>query len=456
MAARSRVREPAEGPTEIPRGVASHLPAPTASGVIAAMAASAVAVLVAAGVVLHAARSDRMLAPEPVVAWAESAALVLLVAGAWLSVRRAPLAVGCGVAAVGIGVPVLAGAQVAPGDATTVGIGLAPLMVGAAAVVAVEYAEVGTRSARTVLWVLAAAAGALIVLTVDPIDEAACLRRCPDTVAPMSGSIGSAVAVASASGVSVACLVIALAIMIREHGVRRTAARAALAAGALMALAQSLRAASWEHIDAWPWGAAAIAAGAALLGTTVVMERLVRVRATADVRRLADRLRDPGAGRAVFPALDDAGWVDPEGEPVAEVSGFRTELTDERGVIARLALGRRARTLPASELDPADLLAIRNARMTASAIARVRWLEESRRLVLASAALERERVEHDLHDGAQQRLVSALLFLAVARRELGDSADLTEAESQIRIALEHLRELSHGTRRHDEAEGRST
>lgn len=429
-------------------------------GLAAASTATAIGGLASIGVVLYAMRSARMLANEPFVAWVESVAIVLLVIGAWLAVRRPPLATACAVAAAGAGVPVLAGASAAPALATTLGIGLAPLSVAAAAAVAIEYADLADRRARVVLWAVAGTASALVALTIDPIDEAACLRRCPDVPAPLSDIADSALTVAFGAGASVACLAIAVVMMLRRAGrpssVVAPAVLAALAAGALATVGQALRAVNWGHIGGWPWAAAIFATGSALLGATVVVERLGRIRTTTEIRRLAERLSVGGAGRAVFPALDDGGWLDVDGLPVTDASEFRTEIADELGVIARLALGRRERSLPAADLDPADLLAIRNARMTASALARVRWLEESRRLVVASTERERERVEHDLHDGAQQRLVSALLFLAVARRELGDSDALTEAESQIRIALERLRELSHGPDPHDGEDGRRT
>ncbi|GAA1058163.1 hypothetical protein GCM10017608_05660 [Agromyces luteolus] len=460
MTARSGVRDPWDGPRTDPSDDASPRRAPAASGLIAAAVASAVAATAATGVLLYAMRSDRLVAREPLVAWAESLAIALLVGGAWLSARRPVLAGACAVATVGIGVPVLAGASVAPAVATTVGIGLAPLTVAAAAVVTMEYAGLGGRSVRAVLWGVASAAAAFIVITVDPIDEASCLRRCPDVAGPMSGLVGSDVAVAFGAIASLLCVAIAAGAVARGRrgltGAAGPAVIAAVTAGAVMAVGQVVRAASWGHIGAWPWGAAALAAGAGLLGATVVAERLDRIRTTADVRRLAQRLRVRGAGRAVFPSLDEPGWLDGDGSSVDDVSGFRTEVSDDLGVIARLALGRRDRSLRAADLDPADLLAIRNARMTASALARVRWLEESRRLVIASTERERERVEHDLHDGAQQRLVSALLFLAVARRQLGDSGALSEAESQIRTALERLRALSHRPRPHDREDGPST
>jgi signal transduction histidine kinase len=77
-------------------------------------------------------------------------------------------------------------------------------------------------------------------------------------------------------------------------------------------------------------------------------------------------------------------------------------------------------------------------------------LAESRIALLRAADSERHRIERDLHDGAQQRLVALLVRLRVAEEQLpqepGRAAQvLTDAETELRIALDELRELAHGT-----------
>ncbi len=77
-------------------------------------------------------------------------------------------------------------------------------------------------------------------------------------------------------------------------------------------------------------------------------------------------------------------------------------------------------------------------------------LAESRTAGLRAADNERRRIERDLHDGAQQRLVALLVRLRVAEEQLpqepGRAAQvLADAETELGIALEELRELSHGT-----------
>jgi signal transduction histidine kinase len=76
-------------------------------------------------------------------------------------------------------------------------------------------------------------------------------------------------------------------------------------------------------------------------------------------------------------------------------------------------------------------------------------LTASRARVVAAADEARRRIQRDLHDGAQQRLVSTVIALKLARRELGDATGpavelLDEALAQAEGASGELRELAHG------------
>jgi signal transduction histidine kinase len=74
----------------------------------------------------------------------------------------------------------------------------------------------------------------------------------------------------------------------------------------------------------------------------------------------------------------------------------------------------------------------------------------SRTRIVVAADEERRRLERDLHDGAQQRLIAlaARLGLAVRDQEQPPAAvaSLDAAQSEILVALEELRELVHGIR----------
>jgi signal transduction histidine kinase len=76
-------------------------------------------------------------------------------------------------------------------------------------------------------------------------------------------------------------------------------------------------------------------------------------------------------------------------------------------------------------------------------------LTASRARVMAAADEARRRIRRDLHDGAQQRLVSTVIALKLARQELGEvpapaDALLDEALAHAEGATRELRELAHG------------
>ncbi len=79
----------------------------------------------------------------------------------------------------------------------------------------------------------------------------------------------------------------------------------------------------------------------------------------------------------------------------------------------------------------------------------VRELKESRARIVAAGDAERRRVERNLHDGAQQRLVTVALHLHLVKRRLepGDTevAQLVDAaQTELTLALEEIRELVRG------------
>jgi signal transduction histidine kinase len=76
-------------------------------------------------------------------------------------------------------------------------------------------------------------------------------------------------------------------------------------------------------------------------------------------------------------------------------------------------------------------------------------LRASRKRIVAGADAERRRIERDLHDGAQQRLVSLMVRVSEARElarsgSQGTVAVLDELETELHAALDDLRELSQG------------
>ena len=80
--------------------------------------------------------------------------------------------------------------------------------------------------------------------------------------------------------------------------------------------------------------------------------------------------------------------------------------------------------------------------------ARVSALQDSRARIIAAADAERRRLERDLHDGAQQRLVAMSMSLGMARRRMDKGEDARElvvgAEEELHAAITELRDLARG------------
>ena len=97
-----------------------------------------------------------------------------------------------------------------------------------------------------------------------------------------------------------------------------------------------------------------------------------------------------------------------------------------------------------AEVTAAARLALENERLQAEVRSRLEDLRASRARIVAAGDAERKRLERDLHDGAQQRLVALSLSLRLARLKVPESAELERAEQELASAIEELRELAHG------------
>jgi signal transduction histidine kinase len=80
---------------------------------------------------------------------------------------------------------------------------------------------------------------------------------------------------------------------------------------------------------------------------------------------------------------------------------------------------------------------------------RVEELTQSRSRVLAATLAERRRIERDLHDGAQQRLVSLAMELGMAKEKMATDPDaarklIEEAHGEAKRALADIRDLVRG------------
>lgn len=168
---------------------------------------------------------------------------------------------------------------------------------------------------------------------------------------------------------------------------------------------------------------------------------------------LRDALGDPRL-ELHFALPPEESPVDVRGRAVPGASDEDGEYVDIRR--GGVALGRLV-WHPVDDAQRSILLSVLDAAMLAIEMARLRvelhrQLDEvasSRARISAAAADERRRIERDLHDGAQQRLVSIGLALRHAQHQLGSTGvevtrTLDGAIAEIGSAIDELRELARG------------
>ena len=178
--------------------------------------------------------------------------------------------------------------------------------------------------------------------------------------------------------------------------------------------------------------------------------------------RAPGRLRDALARAIHDPGLALAYWLPEQGRYV-DLQGRRVKLPgDGESRVATIVVrdGRRVAALvhdPSLRDDPelveavcaAAGLALENERLQAELRAHLDELRASRVRIVQAADAERRRLERDLHDGTQQRLVSVSMALGFAESKLASDPDrartiLDETRKTLSTALEELRELSQG------------
>jgi signal transduction histidine kinase len=164
---------------------------------------------------------------------------------------------------------------------------------------------------------------------------------------------------------------------------------------------------------------------------------------------LAGVLHDPTLQLA-YP-LADGRLADTRREAV-ELTGEVTPIVRGGQQVALLSHrpGLLAEPALAEEVAATARLALENERLQAEAWSQLEDLRASRARIVQAGDAERRRLVRDLHDGAQQRLVTLALALRLARTRLGPGVDpafagnLDQAEAELRAALADLRELAQG------------
>ena len=96
----------------------------------------------------------------------------------------------------------------------------------------------------------------------------------------------------------------------------------------------------------------------------------------------------------------------------------------------------------------AAAIGLENGRLQAELRANLDELAMDRARVIQAGQKERQRLERDLHDGAQQRLVALSLDLGVLESRLRDDSDanaiLAKARDEVAVSLAELRDVARG------------
>jgi signal transduction histidine kinase len=167
---------------------------------------------------------------------------------------------------------------------------------------------------------------------------------------------------------------------------------------------------------------------------------------------LVRALRDPTL-ELVYWLPDDERFVDARGRPV-ELPGPGsgrgvTRIERDGGLVAAILHDDLVIDRELDAIGAAAAMALENERLDAELRAKVAELRDSRSRMLRIGLEERRRLERDLHDGAQQRLVSMALSMRLARDRMRDDPDsaarmLDGASEELDAALDELRELARG------------
>jgi signal transduction histidine kinase len=175
-------------------------------------------------------------------------------------------------------------------------------------------------------------------------------------------------------------------------------------------------------------------------------------------------LREALARALGDPSLELAYWM-PAGARYVDAGGQPVALPEPESERAATVVEREGEPIAALIHDPAlaendelvqsvcaaAALTLENARLQAELRARLAELQASRARLVEATDTERRRIERDLHDGTQQRLVSIAMALGLAESKLAaDQAAvqpvLREARDALAVALAELRELTQGIR----------
>jgi signal transduction histidine kinase len=171
----------------------------------------------------------------------------------------------------------------------------------------------------------------------------------------------------------------------------------------------------------------------------------------------ADRVRTALADALGDPSVSLAYWL-PESERFVDADGRPVELTEGEWTPVelhgqRVAAIRHDRSLAeepqlVGAVGAAAALALENQRLAAELRARIEDLRASRARIVSAGDTERRRLERNLHDGAQSRMVGLAAKLGLARMKAGKNEELAglleESRVELMASLDELRAVARG------------
>jgi len=424
--------------------------------VTAVTSGAVVAVVVAVGLVPSApvAASSRPMALS--VLWI--AGFLPLVAACWLLVEDHPRS-AVGLASVGLAwlLPGLAAWPLLGGQSRAVLLAAMPLALAGCALVTSGWRPKPTEPflpARVAVG-FAVAAAVAHVLGYDPFRDPGCLRTCLTSPAALSAVLGPRTALGISVALSLVAMIAALVTIYQAQRLPVTMRIAGGLATVLIGTTACLPLARWGSTGAWAEADLVHTAGTYAIGLAAFLVALHSRRIRHRVRDLVEHLDGsapalPGVARSgpivQFAAPGLGRWIDPAGRPVADAMERCAVLHDRDGPTVRLVCRRWEDPRQIlSSITAAGRLALENARLRAADLARLADVQASQRQIVETTDLHRQRIERDLHDGAQQRLVAVSMHLNLARTrsDIATAKALSAAEHHVRQALAALRELSH-------------
>jgi PAS domain S-box-containing protein len=170
---------------------------------------------------------------------------------------------------------------------------------------------------------------------------------------------------------------------------------------------------------------------------------------------IAEAVDDPSLEVVYRTSGDPAEWVDDRGRPVALPDASHTRATTEiwSGGAPVAALVHDPALADAPVMTEVAhgfaQMALQNQRLETELRSSLRELQASRSRIMSAADEERRRIERDLHDGAQQRMLALTIQLELAadlvRSDPGKgAARLRELVQEANAAMAEIRSLAHG------------